>query len=47
MNYEIISSESTGELVEYVVISHTDGSSEVFPIDENNPRYLRWVAENN
>lgn len=48
MNYTIV--ESTDPLnadikYENVLIDNGDGSFESFPVDENNPRYIQWLAE--
>lgn len=47
MNYEIITvSEPMSELsIDHVIITRDDGSFESFPVDENNPRYQQFLAE--
>jgi hypothetical protein len=45
MNYEIITVELMGETYEHVQIDRGDGSFESFPVDEKNPRYIQFLAE--
>ena len=45
MNYEIVTVESISGESDHVVISRDDGSFETFPADENNPRYIQFLAE--
>lgn len=45
---EILNVEDpSGISIRHVVITREDGSSESFPVDENNERYQQWVAEGN
>lgn len=30
---------------EHIIITREDGSMESFPVDENNPRYIQFLAE--
>ena len=45
MNYKIVTIESIDELFEHVMIEREDGSFESFSVDENNPRYIQFLAE--
>lgn len=46
MNYQIIETESFGVIQRHILIDRGDNSFESFPVDENNPRYQQWLAEN-
>lgn len=43
MDYQIIETEFMGQLQQHVVIDHGDNTFESFPVDEDNPRYMRWL----
>jgi hypothetical protein len=45
MNVEIITVESANGDKDYVTITNEDGSFESFPVDETNPRYVQFLAE--
>lgn len=45
MDYEIITTESMGQIFEHIIIAREDGSFESFPVDETNPRYLQFLEE--
>lgn len=47
MNYEIITTEGTlsAPSGQHIIIRYDDGSFETFPVDESNPRYLRFLEE--
>ena len=46
MNYQIISVSTPDGTAIHVLVDRGDGSFESFPVDENNPRYQQWLAEN-
>lgn len=47
MKYEIIEVQDGIDKIvsQHVVVTNEDGSMESFPVDENNPRYIQWLAE--
>lgn len=47
MTHEIIEVDLMGEIVKYVLITREDGSRETFAVDEDNPRYQRWIEAGN
>ena len=47
MSSQIIEIETLQGPTLHVIIDRGNGSFESFPADENNERYLAWVAEGN
>lgn len=45
MNYKIIEIEIMDSIQKHVIITREDGSFESFPVDEANPRYQQFLAE--
>lgn len=45
MKSEIIMIEVMGQTQQHVIITNNDGSCKSFPVDETNPEYLAWLAE--
>lgn len=48
MNYEIVvmpSPDSRLSDVDVVIVHREDGSTESFPVDETNPRYVQFLKE--
>lgn len=45
MNYQIVELESFGVIQRHVIVDRGDGSFESFPVDDENPRYQQWLAQ--
>ena len=44
MNYEEITIETFHGVFRHILIDNGDGSFKSFPVDENNPEYIAFLA---
>jgi hypothetical protein len=45
MKYEEIETETLEGAQKHIIIDNGDGSFKSFPVDENNPEYIAFLAE--
>lgn len=45
MNYKEIEVQTPDELQKHILIDNGDGSFISFPVDENNPAYVTFLAQ--